>query len=83
LAAFKAPPPAGSPRYGTATLGNGDAAIWTITAVQSGTLAALAQDERQREFDQARERAALADAMAYIAALRANADVDVNPQLFE
>jgi peptidyl-prolyl cis-trans isomerase D len=83
LAAFKTPPPAGSPRFGTATLANGDAAVWTVTAVQSGTLAALAQDERQREFEQARERAALADAMAYIAALRANADVDFNPQLFE
>jgi hypothetical protein len=83
LAAFKAPPPAGTPRYGTATLENGDAAVWTVTAVQSGTLTALAQDERQREFDQARERAALADAMAYIAALRENADVDINPQLFE
>jgi peptidyl-prolyl cis-trans isomerase D len=83
LAAFKAPPPAGTPRYGTATLENGDAAVWTVTAVQSGTLTALAQDERQREFDQARERAALADAMAYIAALRENADVDINPRLFE
>jgi peptidyl-prolyl cis-trans isomerase D len=83
LAAFKASPPAGSPRFGTATLANGDSAVWTVTAVQSGTLTALAQDERQREFEQARERAALADAMAYIAALRANADVDVNPQLFE
>lgn len=83
LAAFKVPPPAGAPRYGTATLANGDAAVWTVKAVQSGTLTALSQEERQREFDQARERAALADAMAYIAALRENADIDVNPQLFE
>jgi peptidyl-prolyl cis-trans isomerase D len=83
LAAFKAPPPAGAPRYGTATLDNGDSAVWTVTAVQSGSPTALSQEERQREFDQARERAALSDAMAYIAALRENADVDVNPQLFE
>jgi peptidyl-prolyl cis-trans isomerase D len=82
-AAFKAPPPAGAPRYGKATLDNGDVAIWTVTAVQSGSPTALSQEERQREFDQARERAALSDAMAYIAALRENADVDVNPQLFE
>jgi peptidyl-prolyl cis-trans isomerase D len=83
LAAFKAPPPAGAPRYGTATFDNRDAAVWTVIAAQSGALAALSQEERQREFDQARDRAALADAMAYIAALRENADVDVNPQLFE
>jgi peptidyl-prolyl cis-trans isomerase D len=81
--AFKAPKPEAKPRYGTASLGNGDTAVWTVTAVRTGTLTALSQDDRQREFDQARERSALADATVYVATLRANADVDVNPQLFE
>ena len=82
-AAFKAPVPAGKPTYGTAKLGTGDTAVWTVTAVRSGSLATLSPEERQREFDQARERAAMADATAYIAAMRANADVDVNPTLFQ
>jgi peptidyl-prolyl cis-trans isomerase D len=82
-AAFKAPAPQDKPRYGIATLGTGDTAVWTVTSVRSGSLAALSQDDRQRELDQARERAALADATAYIAAMRANADVDINPKLFE
>ncbi len=82
-AAFKAPTPEGKPRFGTAKLGNGDSAVWTVIAVRSGSLTALSQDKRQRELDQARERAALSDATAYFAAMRANADVDVNPQLFQ
>jgi len=82
-AAFKAPVPAGKPSYGTARLGTGDTAVWIVTAVRSGTLATLSPDERQREFDQARERAAMADATAYVSTMRANADVDVNPTLFQ
>ena len=82
-AAFKAPVPAGKPSYGTARLGTGDTAVWVVTAVRSGTLATLSPEERQREFDQARERTAASDATAYIASMRANADVDVNPTLFQ
>ncbi len=82
-AAFKAPVPAGKPTYGTAKLGTGDTAVWIVTAVRSGSLATLSPEERQREFDQARDRAAMTDATAYIAAMRANADVDVNPTLFQ
>ena len=82
-AAFKAPVPAGKPSYGTAKLGTGDTAVWIVTAVRSGSLATLSPDERQREFDQSRERSAMSDATAYIASMRANADVDVNPTLFQ
>jgi peptidyl-prolyl cis-trans isomerase D len=81
--AFRAPVPQGKPRYGTAELANGDAAVWTVTAVRGGTLAALSPEEQQLERDQARERAAQWDANVYVAAMRAGADVDVNPQLFE
>jgi peptidyl-prolyl cis-trans isomerase D len=80
---FRAPVPQGKPQYGTAGLANGDAAIWTVTAVRSGTLAALSPEEQQLERDRARERAAQWDSNVYIASMRANADIDVNPQLFE
>jgi peptidyl-prolyl cis-trans isomerase D len=82
-AAFRAPVPQGKPQYGTATTGTGDAAIWSVTAVRNGSLAALSPEERNREREQARERVAVSDASVYIAAMRANADVDVNPQVFE
>ena len=82
-AAFKAPVPAGKPSYGTAKLASGDTAVWIVTAVRSGSLATLSPEERQREFEQARDRAAMTDATAYISAMRANADVDVNPTLFQ
>ncbi len=42
-----------------------------------------AQYRDQLERNQARERAAQWDANVYVASMRANADVDVNPQLFE
>ena len=82
-AAFKAPVPTGKPSYGTARLGTGDTAVWIVTAVRTGTLASLSPQERQAEFDQSRERTATSDATAYIATMRANADVDVNPNLFQ
>ena len=81
--AFAVPAPQGKPQYGTAELASGDAAIWTVTAVRSGTLAALSPEEQQLERNQARERAAQWDANVYVTSMRANADVDVNPQLFE
>jgi hypothetical protein len=43
----------------------------------------LSPEEREQEARSARERAELADAAAYVTSMRANAEVDVNPQLFE
>jgi peptidyl-prolyl cis-trans isomerase D len=82
-AAFKAPAPAGAPRHGTAALANGDAAVWTVTAVERGNLSAMNEDERKQAADQARDRSAMSDATVYITSMRARAEVDVNPQLFE
>jgi peptidyl-prolyl cis-trans isomerase D len=82
-AAFRASVPAGQPRYGTAALPNGDTAIWAVTAVEKGKLATMTADGRQQAHDEARDRQALSDATVYIAALRKNADVDVNPKVFE
>jgi peptidyl-prolyl cis-trans isomerase D len=82
-AAFKAPAPAGAPRYGTATLATGDAAVWTVTAVEAGKLATMTADERRQAADEARDRSAMSDATVYITSMRAKAEVDVNPQLFE
>ncbi len=82
-AAFRAPAPGDGPRYGVATLANGDTAIWTVTSAQKGNLSALAPDARQAAHDDARVRAAMSDATVYVTAMRANADIDVNPQLFE
>ncbi|HEX9707886.1 MAG TPA: SurA N-terminal domain-containing protein [Steroidobacteraceae bacterium] len=82
-AAFRVQAPAGKPRYGVAALGNGDSAIWTFTAVESGKLAALSADQRKQEHDSARDRSAMSDATVYVASMRASADVDVNPQVFE
>jgi len=82
-AAFRAKAPADKPRYGVAELGNGDSGVWTVTGVERGQLAALPADQRKQEHDAARDRSAMSDAMVYITSLRANADVDVNPQVFE
>lgn len=82
-AAFRAPRPEGRARFGTAELGTGDAAVWMVSAVRPGSLAGLAQADGQREHDQARERSSQSDASVYVEALRAAADVDVNPQIFE
>jgi hypothetical protein len=77
------PAPAGNPRYGVATLANGDTAIWTVTAVEPGKLEPLSADERLRAADDARQRSAMSDANVYITAMRSRADIDVNPKLFE
>jgi peptidyl-prolyl cis-trans isomerase D len=82
-AAFRAPPPDGEPRHGVAALPNGDTAIWIVTTVEPGKLDNLSAEERRQAADEARERAAMADATAYVAAMRARADVDINPKLFE
>jgi peptidyl-prolyl cis-trans isomerase D len=82
-AAFRVPAPSGKPRYGVVTLANGDTAIWTVTSVEPGKLEPLTAEERRQAADDARQRAAMSDASVYIAAMRARADVDVNPKLFE
>ena len=82
-AAFRAPLPAGKPRYGVATLANGDTALWTVTAVEKGQLTAKAADEKRAAHDEARDRAAMSDATVYITSMRANSEIDVNPKLFE
>ena len=46
-AAFRAPAPRGNPRYGTAALANGDAALWTVTTIEPGKLATMAADGRR------------------------------------
>ena len=83
-AAFRAPRPAdGKPGYGTATLANGDTAIWTVTAAEPGKLAPAATPEGKQARDEARDRVAMTDASVYISAMRARSEIEVNPQLFE
>lgn len=81
--AFRAPVPQGKPQFGAARLASGDTAIWKLTAVRAGSVAALSPEELQREQDLARQRAGYGDAAVYVASMRANADIDVNPQLFQ
>jgi peptidyl-prolyl cis-trans isomerase D len=81
-AAFRAPRPQAAPVSGVALLASGDTAVWTVTAVRSGTLEqapAMAQAEATRD---AREYSSFQDASVYISQLRANAKVKVNPTLF-
>jgi peptidyl-prolyl cis-trans isomerase D len=82
-AAFRAPAPQGKPSYGTTILASGDSAIWRVTATRPGALAALSPEERGEQDQQARQRSEYTDAAVYVTAMRANAEVDVNPQLFE
>ncbi len=82
-AAFRAKAPTDKPRFGVATLANGDSAVWTVTAVERGKLAALDEGARRQAVSDARDRAAMSDATVYVTSMRANADVDVNPQVFE
>lgn len=82
-AAFRGPPPAGKPRYGVATLANGDTALWTVTAAEKGNLTAKAAEARRQAQDEARDHQAMSDATVYITSMRANSDIDANPKLFE
>lgn len=81
--AFAAARPEGRPRFGTAQLATGDAVVWMMSAVRTGALATLSPAERQQALENARNSANLADASAYVGAMRAAADVDVNPQVFQ
>jgi peptidyl-prolyl cis-trans isomerase D len=82
-AAFKASPPEGKPVYGTATLASGDAAVWTVTYVRPGSPATLTPAQRAAALNEARDQARFRDAAVYLAKLRADAEVEVNPQLFQ
>lgn len=82
-AAFRARVPAGKAAFGTATLAGGDAALWTVTGAEKGKVDALDAAARQSAFNDARDRQAMSDATVYITTMRANAEVDVNPKLFE
>jgi peptidyl-prolyl cis-trans isomerase D len=82
-AAFRAPQPAGKPRYGVATLANGDTAVWTVTSAEKGQLTAKAAEARRQATDEARDRVAMTDATVYITSMRASSDIDINPKVFE
>ena len=82
-AAFKAGEPAGAPLYGTTALESGDAVVWTVTYVRRGSPGALAPAQRAAALRDAREWSAYRDATVYVAKLRAEAEVQVNPQLFQ
>ena len=72
-------PAAGKPLVGSLRLGNGDYAVFAVTAVRPGVAAADAQNERRLLGN----AAAQAEFGEYLARLRARADVHVNPTLFE
>ena len=79
-AAFRA---SGSlPAYGTAELGTGDAAVWTVAAVRPGTEFVTDPAQRANAGREAREYASFQDATVYVTQLRADAKVKINPQLF-
>ena len=82
-AVFKAAQPEGQPVYGTATLASGDAAVWTVTYVRPGSPATLAPAQRAAALQEAREQTGARDVMVYLEKLRAEAEVEVNPQLFQ
>jgi peptidyl-prolyl cis-trans isomerase D len=82
-AVFKAGNPAGKPIYGTTALGTGDTAVWTVTFVKPGAPDKLSPAERAQVAREAREKSAMQDVTVYIAELRAKAEVQVNPALFE
>jgi len=82
-AAFQAGQPDGKPLFGTAKLASGDAAVWTVTYVRPGSPAGLAPAQRAAALREAREQASFRDASVYVSRLRSNAEVEVNPQLFQ
>ena len=82
-AAFKAGLAASGPRYGLASLADGDTAVWMVNAVMPGTMASLAPDRRAQAVQAAREQLALQDMSVYVNELRSTADVETNPRLFE
>ncbi|HEY5718992.1 MAG TPA: hypothetical protein VIW02_01290, partial [Gammaproteobacteria bacterium] len=82
-AAFKAGFTGDGPRYGLASLAEGDVAVWVVNAVVPGTLSSLSPQARAQAVGEARSLAAYQDASTYIDNVRAKADVKINPRLFE
>ncbi len=82
-AAFKAGSTSGGPRYGSTSLAAGDIALWAVRAVMPGTLASLSPQARAEALQNARLMAAYQDASTYVDHVRAQADVKINPRLFE
>ena len=67
--------PDGTPYQGQVALGNGDRAVFVVTAVKSGTPPTATVEQRQaRRNDLARQRGS-ADLAAYVAELQAQASV--------
>jgi peptidyl-prolyl cis-trans isomerase D len=81
-AAFVAPrPAAGKASAGVATLASGDSAVFVVSAVQPGTLAALGPDPGEFTRAYAGQKASL-EIESYIGELRRNAKIKRNPQLW-
>ena len=79
-AAFAIPAPAaGQVASGSVQLPSGEAAAWALTAVKPGAPNGDGSAERR----QLAEADAVVEYAAYLAALRARADVHINPAIFE
>jgi len=79
-------PVAGKETGGAAALANGDAAVFAVSAVHPGTLAASAPDQtdmlRAQLVQRTSQRAALAEFVGYTNELQATAKIKRNPNVF-
>ena len=73
-------PKTGSAVYGHATLGNGNAVVYAITAVKPGEFNPASVDSETRQTSRT---VAMAELQAYLALLRARSEVHFNPRIFE
>jgi hypothetical protein len=81
-AAFVAPRPIeGKASAGVATLANGDSAVFVVSAVQPGTLAALGPDPGEFTRAMSGQKASL-EIESYVGELRRGAKIKRNPQLW-
>jgi peptidyl-prolyl cis-trans isomerase D len=81
-AAFLAPrPAAGKASAGVATLASGDSAVFVVSAVQPGTLAALGPDPGEFTRAYSGQKASL-EIESYVGELRRGAKIKRNPQLW-
>jgi peptidyl-prolyl cis-trans isomerase D len=74
-------PAAGKSSAGVATLATGDAAVFVVSAVQPGTLAALGPDPGEFSRAYSNQKASL-EIESYVGELRRNAKIKRNPQLW-
>ena len=72
-------PQGGKPSVGSVALLKGDVAVYTVDAVQPGTLGKDATSQAQRIA----QSSAIGEITAYVETLRAAASIHTNPQLFE